>query len=372
MNQSDNYKNFSFVLSGRVIALFLQAVFYLLFASLMEPDSYGRLSVILALAGTFATVSRFGLNHSLQIFQAKRNFKLTEQITTVFVLTTSVASLVLLTIDMFAAVLCLAWSFFIMNQSYLLGLRKYKKFMLNYLLKNSLNIVIPVLLFFIFEIPGIVLGVAISNLVGSIFYFRVIKIKSISEFKKNFVVLLQNYGVDIRENLPRTIDQLLIAPLFGFFIVGIYAFNMQIFYAIGILPGAIYNFVLSEESIGTKIRGLKIITVIGVALFAILIIVFAPFLIESFFPKYAEGTLALQILILAVIPFSISSILSAKLQANESKRIGISAIVRIGTLLVLISILGQYYGLIGLSISVVLSIIADTFFLYLLYKKQFN
>ena len=89
-------------------------------------------------------------------------------------------------------------------------------------------------------------------------------------------------------------------------------------------------------------------------------------------PRYTEGILALQILILAVIPFSISSILSAKLQANESKRIGISAIVRIGTLLVLISILGQYYGLIGLSISVVLSMIADTFFLYLLYKKQFN
>jgi len=372
MNQRDIIKNFSFVLSGRVISLSLQAVFYLLFASLLEPESYGKLNVIIALAGTFATLSRFGLNHSLQIFQAKNKSKLSEQISTLFVITTSVASLVLLSIDPFAAVLCLASSFFIMNQSYLAGLRKYKKFMLNYLLKNILNIGIPVFLFFIFEIPGIVLGIAISNFVGSFFYFRVIKLKSISEIRNNFVILFHNYGVDIRENLPRMVDQLLIAPLLGFFIVGIYAFNMQIFYAIGILPGAIYNFVLSEESIGTKIRGLKIISVIGVALFAILIIVFAPFLIESFFPKYAEGILALQILILAVIPFSISSILSAKLQANESKRIGISAIVRIGTLLVLISILGQYYGLIGLSISVVLSMIADTFFLYLLYKKQFN
>ena len=372
MNQNDNYRNFSFVLFGRTISLSLQAVFYLLFASLMEPESYGRLNVILALAGTFATFSRFGLNHSLQIFQAKKNSELSEQISTLFVLTTSIASLVLLPIDIFAAVLCLASSFFIMNQSYLAGLRKYKQFMLNYLLKSILNIGIPVFLFFIFEIPGIVLGVAISNLVGSIFYFRVIKIKSISEIKSNFVTLLHNYGVDIRENLPRMIDQLLIAPLLGFFIVGIYAFNMQIFYAIGIIPGAVYNYVLPEESIGTQFRRLNIITVIGVSLFTLLVIGFAPFLIENFFPKYSEGILSLQILILAIIPFSISSILSAKLQAHESKRVGFSAIVRIGTLLGLIVIFGQLYGLIGLSMAVIISIIADTFFLYLLYRKQFS
>ncbi len=118
MNQRDIIKNFSFVLSGRVIALSLQAVFYLLFASLLEPESYGKLNVIIALAGTFATLSRFGLNHSLQIFQAKNKSKLSEQISTLFVITTSVASLVLLSIDPFAEVLCLASSFFIMNQSY--------------------------------------------------------------------------------------------------------------------------------------------------------------------------------------------------------------------------------------------------------------
>lgn len=372
MSQRDNYRNFSFVLFGRIIALSLQAVFYLLFASLMEPDSYGRLNVILALAGTFATFSRFGLNHSLQIFQAKKNYELSEHISTLFVISTSIASLVLLPIDMFAAVLCLASSFFIMNQSYLAGLRKYKKFMLNYLLKNTLNVVIPVSLFFIFEIPGIVLGVAISNLIGSYFYFRVIKIKSISKIRSNFVTLLHNYGVDIRETLPRVVDLLLVAPLLGFFIVGIYAFNMQIFYAIAIIPGAIYNYVLSEESIGTKIKGLEVLSIIGVTLIAFLVFLFAPFLIENFFPKYSEGILALQILMSALIPFTISSILSAKLQAHESKRVGFSAIVRIGTLLGLIVIFGQLYGLIGLSIAVIISITADTFFLYLLYRKKFS
>jgi len=58
------------------------------------------------------------------------------------------------------------------------------------------------------------------------------------------------------------------------------------------------------------------------------------------------------------------------LLANESKKIGFSAIVQIGSLLLLIAILGEIFGLVGLSFAVLISTLVSTAFIFLLYKKE--
>ena len=106
MTLNNSAKNFSYVGFGRVFGIIFQGIFYLLFASLLEPESYGELNVIVALATTFAVVSRFGLNLSLQVYQSKKKSEIADQIKTLFVITTAIASLILLPIDVFGAVLC--------------------------------------------------------------------------------------------------------------------------------------------------------------------------------------------------------------------------------------------------------------------------
>ena len=86
-------------------------------------------------------------------------------------------------------------------------------------------------------------------------------------------------------------------------------------------------------------------------------------------PKYSDGIIGLQILVLALIPTSISSILAAKLQAVESTKVGYSAIVSIGSLLILLGLLGNEYGILGLSLAVVVSSILTTIFLYCVYRN---
>jgi len=259
-----------------------------------------------------------------------------------------------------------------MNMANLLGLKKYKKFMLNLIVKSVLTIIIPVLLYFVLEIPGIVLGLAIGNFIGSAPYFRKLKITSFFDLKNKYKVIIHNFGVDASENLPIMVDKLLIAPLFGFFIVGVYQFNLQIFYALGILPGILFHFLLSEESSGEKHKKISYLVILVSIAAAATTIFLAPFFVNEFFSKYFEGIFSLQILVLSVIPLSIMSILNAKLMAKESTRIGFSAIVRIGSLLALITVLGQLYGLVGLSLAVLFSNIIVTFFLYILYLKQKN
>ena len=49
MEQDSTSKNFSYVAIGRIISISLQGIFYLLFAALLDPETYGELNVIIGL-----------------------------------------------------------------------------------------------------------------------------------------------------------------------------------------------------------------------------------------------------------------------------------------------------------------------------------
>jgi len=370
MTDRTSLTNFSFIGIGRIITIVLQALFYLLLAAFLDPEIYGELSVIVALAAAFSIFSLFGLDISLQVFSAKNKSKISEQIITLFLINTSIASLILLFINPIAALLCVALSFFTINQHHLLGLKKYKKFMTFAIVKSGTFFIIPILLYFVYDIYGIVLGLAISNFLGSIPFFKNLTITSFFNLKKHFRVLVNNFGVTSAGQLSGVLDKLVIAPLFGFFIVGIYQFNFQVFMALSVLPGVLGAYLISEESSGVGHKKLSYFVILGSIFLSIATIVLAPILVPIFFPNYSEGVFALQILVISIIPLSISTIYHSKLIAKESTKIGYTAIVKIGSLLLLIAILGEFFGLIGLSLAVLISISLTTLFVFFLYRKE--
>jgi len=140
-----------------------------------------------------------------------------------------------------------------MNQHNLLGLKKYKKYFRNLILRGILFITIPIALYFVYDIQGILIGMIISYLITSIEFIKLIsKIKKFPKFNVSPNLLVQNFSVDAAFNLPRWIDKLVIVPLLGFAIVGIYQFNLQILFFVAVLPAALHSFLLSEESSGKK------------------------------------------------------------------------------------------------------------------------
>ena len=54
-------KNFSIVTLGKIITVGLYSGFYLIFATILEPETYGQMSYLVAIVGTASIVSRFGL-----------------------------------------------------------------------------------------------------------------------------------------------------------------------------------------------------------------------------------------------------------------------------------------------------------------------
>ena len=365
---------FSFVMIGRIVSAALQALFYLIFAAFLEPESYGNLSYLIALAGTFSIISRFGLNHSVTVYQAKNNLSFVKSINNLALITSLIASVILLTIDLFAAVLCFGMTLYVMNIHNLLGLKKYKKYMWIEVIRGIFIISIPFPLYFILDISGLLLGISISYIICSIDFFKFLSLKRniFAELKTNSKTLIHNFGVDFSIRAPRFIDKLIIFPILGFTNLGIYQLNVQILFGLEILPLALHSFLLSEESSGKKHNKINYLIILSSVVIAFLAIFISPFFINEFFQKYSLGIPSLQILVIAIIPLTISSILNAKLQSKESTIVGYSAIVRIGSMLILIPILGGMFDLIGLSLAVLLSIIFYTISLCIIYKKSSN
>lgn len=365
-------KSFSYVTIGQMFATGFQAGFYLLFASLLDPESYGQLGYIIALAGIFSVVSRFGMNFTVTVYRAKGKSEIANQVNFLVLITSGVASLILLPINEVAAILCVALTFFTMNQHNLLGLKKYKRHALTAIVKSILLLSIPFALYLIMEIPGILIGMAISNFLGSLDYIKSLSKRFLSfrDIKKNYKVFVGNFGIDVSSTFPTIVDKLLIVPLFGFVSAGIYLFNIQILFALSVLPVILHGFLLSEESSGNSHKKIMYFSLGGSAILTIIAILLAPTVVNWFFPKFVEGIFGLQIMVLSLVPLTISSIFNAKLQSQESTKIGLAVVIRISSLLVFLAVLGNLYGLLGFAIAILISTILYTFSLYILYNKS--
>ena len=364
-------KKFSFVLVGRTVSTGMQGLFYIIFAFILGPESFGNLSYIISLAGVVGVISRFGLNQTVVVHQAKNNLMLVNQINLLAIIMISFGSVILLFIDIFAALLCLAGTFFIMNIHNQLGIKQYKKFFLLNISKGILIIIFPIIFYSFFELYGIIIGMSIGYLFCCFNFFRTIKLNFQFELlRKNFKVILHNFGADTSSRLTQYVDKLMIAPILGFSSLGIYQLNLQILLALEVLPLGLNSFLLSEEASGEKHKKISLLVIASSIIIVISVILLAPYFISVFFSEFVEGVLDLQIIIISLIPLTIASILNAKLQARESTKIGYSAIIRIGILLGLIFVLGSTYGTIGLSFAVLISTITYTIFLFVVYKIE--
>lgn len=363
--------DFFYVVLGRVLSSGLQATFYFIFALMLTPEEYGNLSFLIAIAGVAATISRFGLNQTIVVFQAK-NSSFANQLNFLALISTSIAAIILLSVDIFAAFLTLASSIFLMNIQNMLGLKKYKKYGLLNLIKGLLMIIFPIIGFQFLEIEGILLGMSLGYIVTSIHFFKYLSFKNNlrSQIRYNSKTIIHNFGVDISINLVRFVDKLVIVPIVGFAVLGIYQLNLQILIGLEILPTALHSYLLSEESSGKKHKKITFLAILFSILLVIATIFFSPYLIPQLFPNYIEGINSLMVLVFSIMPLTLSSILNAKLQAIESTKIGFSAIVRIGSLVILIIILGSAYGLMGLSYSVLISSSLYAIFLAFIFKIE--
>ena len=141
--------------------------------------------------------------------------------------------------------------------------------------------------------------------------------------------------------------------------------------ALAIIPSIVFQYTLPREASGQKNTRLQISSVLISISLAIIVILFSPALSNMFFPKFVDAVNIIQIMSLAIIPISISSIFSAKFLAIEkSKYLIIGSSIFLIIQISMILLLGDIYGIVGIASAIIFASIAEAVFLTTMYKLK--
>lgn len=358
---------------GNFIALGVGGLFWFVIASMLTAEDYGELNYYISVASVSSVISMLGLGTTVITYVAKGSKKIASQANFVVLLSNAIGAVVLMTFtNYYTGLLLVGISFFSMTISETLGKKLYKKYFLLLVAERATQIGLAIALYYAIGLQGVIIGYTLGALTFSYSFFRSLRNISfdVSELKSRFAFLLHNYAFNISETLALHADKLIIAPVFGFTVLGFYQLGFQFLMVLGVIPASLFYYLLPQFSSGNKKGNVIYVALILATLFASIAPIIIPVLIDMFFREYIGVILTAQIMSIGIIPMTINSILNSSLLAKgHSKNVLVGAIVYISSLLILFYLLGTLVGVVGLGISVVVSLSLQSLVLFLLSRR---
>ena len=351
------HKGLALIGSADIIANAISAVFWLVIASLLLVEEYGEISYFIAIASiTICCVA--GSPQALMVYSTKYE-KIVPTLLFLTLIFTVAASLIAFIIVQRFEIIFLVFSFIVLEVSItlLVGKKLYTRYSKFLLTQKILQFAIGIGLSFSLGVNGVLIGIALANFVLiPIFYKELRRYKidfSLLKPKKEFII--NNQMIYLISVFRRDIDKIVIVPLLGFTVLGNFALTLQFFTIMMVLSSISYKYLLPKDVSGEKNTKLKKILILVSILIALSGFFFSPYFIETFFTKFNEAVIPIQIASFSVVPSTISVILFSKILALEKSRFLIIAnsvqlcVILIGTI-----ILGVLYGIIGVTIAFIL------------------
>ena len=352
----------------------ITAIFWFIIAALLVPSEYGQIQYFISIAGLAYTISLIGTQSVITVYTAKK-VELQSTLTTISLIVGTVSGGIVLLLFSKVEVSFLVIAFVIndIGLGYILGKKFFVSYSKYFLLQKSLTFVLGILFYFIFGPEGIIFAIVLSYI-----HFIIIILKILRGTKINFPLLKNkigfvgnNYSINLIGIAKNNLDKIIIMPLVGFETLGNYSLALQVFFVLTLFSKIIYNYTLPHDSTGdTKIK-IKIIALIFAVIITILGVTIIPGIISSVFPDYTDAGIAIQIISLAVVPSTITLMLSSNILGNEnSKIILISRILFASTIIILIIILTPIYGIAGTTSSFVVASTIQAIMLFSYQKKM--
>lgn len=367
-------KNLTAVGLSNLIANGISGLFWIYLASLLGTEEYGELGYLLAIIGILGGISSFGVANTLMVYVSKGE-KI--QATIFFIILISSVVVGILSYIIFKneaiGIYPLGYVIFTAIIFDLLG----KKCFVNYgkymILQRVFMVCLSLFLYQYNGINGIILGYALS-----FFPFGLLMYQGFKESKIDFSVLkgkmgfiTNNYAKHVLSLINLNIDKIIIFPLFGASVLGPYQLGFQIYVLAILLPNIIIQYTLPHDAVDIKNEKLKKYTIIICIIITIITIALSPIIIPQFLPKFYDSIQIIQIMSLALVPQTLSILYSSELLGSgRSKLVLIGTIISIMILTGGILLLGEKYGIFGITISFVVSKIAEFVFLHI--KKREN
>jgi len=381
MTQWDKIKSYfnkiqdlSYLGASNILGAAILSGFWLFLASLLGPENYGEVSYLIAIANTVSVIASLGAGHTITVYVAK-GIKIENTIFTITLISGFITAIIsyLILEKVEVSLYVIGYVIFGLVSHELLGLKLFKKYSKFLIAQRILTISLALIFYFMIGFQGIVLGYAIA-----FFPFGYLLYKKFKETKFDFSILkprlnlmMNNYGKDLAKILSRSMDKIIIFPIFGAVILGNYQLGFQVLMIMTLIPSIVYQYTLPREASGQKNIKLQITSVLISIALTMILILFGPILSNMLFPKFVDVIDIIQIMSIAIVPISISSIFSSKFLAVEKSKyliIGSSLFLIIQISVILL--LGDTYGIVGIASAITFASIAEAVFLTIMYKLK--
>jgi O-antigen/teichoic acid export membrane protein len=341
----------------------LTSIFWFIIAALLVPNEYGQIQYFISIAGLAYVISLLGTGEVISVYTAKK-IKLQSTLILLSLITGTIASVVILFLFSKIEISFLIIGFIINDiaLAYLIGNKFFGKYSKYLITQKGLTFGLGITLYFIFGVDGILFGLALSYLHFMILIFKIYKSSKINFplLKTRLGFVTNNYWMNTVGIAKNHLDKIIVVPLIGFELLGNYALTLQVYAISMILTKIIYRYTLPHDSVGETTTKIKLFALFSSIIITILTISLAPFIMPIIFPEYVEAISAIQIISLAVIPSTVTSLLTSKLLGNENSKILLSTRIIFAVIFIgLVVALTPIYGIVGTTMGFVIASITQ-------------
>ena len=368
-----NFKGLSTISTATLITSGLGALFWFYMASAMGADAYGQISYFIAIAIIGSRISLLGLGNTMMVYTAK-GVKIQAPIYLIAILGSIITSLILFFVflyDVGISLYVIGFVTFTLITSDLLGRKQYKSYAKYLISQKIILIILAVILYHTIGLTGVILGIAISFLPYSFVIYKEFKNTKIdfSLIRNRAKFVTNAFANDLSEMFGGYLDKLIVAPMLGIVLLGNYQLGIQFMLVFQIVPVMFYHYLLPKDARDESNTNLKkVIMLISVTL-CILAIILSPVVIPILFPEFTEAVPVIQILSIAIIPFTAATILNAKfLGMEKTKFVLTGSIILISVQIPSIIGLAALYGINGAAIGILLGNTCQAIYLILSHK----
>ena len=373
-------KNFKDKLTGKsgllsigfadIVGSAISGLFWLYIESQLNPDIYGEIIYFISIAGLAQMVSLLGSSNVLTVYTAK-NVKIQSTLFLISILAAAI-SLVIITIfynRIDAGLLAVGFVVFSLVNSVILGKKLFVKYSKLVLSQKILTLILGIGLYFVFDVYGIIYGLALSYIPHLVVF-----VKEFSRTRIDFALLkprkgfiINNYVMNLVAGLGGTVDKLIIAPVLGLALSGNYSLALQMFTMMMVCSESVYKYLLPFDANGKSNKKIRQIALVISIIIATLGVTILPNVIDWLFPKFIDAKDAIQIMSVGVLPATIATLYGSNFLAMEKSKIVmvpklVSLIVEIGGFLYF----GPIYGAIGLAWIIVAIFTWESIFLFIM------
>ena len=368
-----NFKGLTTMGTATFISNGLGGLFWFYMASLMGTEAYGQVSYFLAIGIIGSRISLLGFANTIMVYSAK-GVKIQPPIYLIAILGSVITSLILFFVFLYDASISLyviGFVIFSLITSDLLGRKQYRSYAKYLISQKIILIILSVSLYHVIGLIGVILGIAISFLPYSFVIYKEFKNTKIdfSLVRSRAKFITNSFATDLTGTFGGYLDKLIVAPMLGFALLGNYQLGIQFMLIFEIVPIMFYQYLLPKDARNESNTNLKKIIMLISVVLCVLAIILSPIVIPILFPEFTEAVSVIQILSIAIIPFTVTTILNSQFFGTERTRfVLIGSIILVSVQIPSIIGLAALYGINGAAIGILLGNTCQAIYLILSYK----